>query len=167
MSLKETFTSEEWIQLEKSVVWIFLAIAGADKKIDKNELDALTEVRKHSNNISNELAKEIISTTDYSTQNIHAFLSKDQMEIRRELRELSDLLELKLKHNESLLFKKTLLAIGTYIANASGDALLPNISNEELQTLTEISLYMRISRTEIREEPNIIDIYKKLFIPEK
>lgn len=164
MKSKEVFSSEEWLQLEKSIIWMFLAIAGADKRIDKSEIAALTEIRKHSEKIQNELARDILSGTDFSESNIASLLSKDQLEIRKELRELSEMLDNRIEHNNALLFKKTLLAMGTYIANASGDTLLPNISNEELQTLTEISLYMRISRTEMHNEPTVEDIYTNLFI---
>ena len=164
MHSKEAFSEQEWLDLEKSIIWMFLAIAGADKRIDDNEISALTEIKKHNDKIQNQLAREILSGTDFSVSIISSFLSKDQIEIRKSLRELADLLENKIDHNSALLFKKTLLAMGTFIANASGDALLPNISNEELQTLTEISLYMRITRSEMHSEPTVEDIYKNLFI---
>ncbi len=78
------------------------------------------------------------------------------------LREIAGILDSKLGPEESLSFKKYLLAIGLYIANASGDLLSSKISSVESQTLIELALYMRMSIADYRKEPTAYELMKKI-----
>ena len=74
---------------------------------------------------------------------------------------MAELLAIKLNPNDSLIFKKSLLTIGMYIAFASGDVLSSKMSNEESQTIVELALHMKVSISQYREEPTVQQLLMK------
>jgi hypothetical protein len=158
---RDLFSQNEWENLEMSVIWMFQAIAGADKKIDVHELDALTFVQANAHKLESELLKEILSSVKYNAEYITSFNSFEQREIKSGLRAMAELLAKKLNPNDSLIFKKSLLTIGMYIAFASGDVLSSKMSNEESQTIVELALHMKINISQYREEPTVQQLLLK------
>ncbi len=161
MAYRDLFSEKEWATLEISVLWIFQAVAGADKKVDVQELDALSFVQDNSDKFRNDLLKEVLSSLKYHIDNISTAYEVDTREIGVGLREMADLLEDKIPSEEALLFKKSLLAIGMYVAFASGDIFSSKMSNLESQIIIELSLYMRISKQEYRESPTVEELMKR------
>ena len=159
---KEIFNEKEWQQLEVSIVWIFQAIAGIDKNIDKSELNAFLSIPNKIGKIDCDLLKELIKSFQFDKDTITYYQITDMEEIKRGLRHVAVLLDNKLEPAKSLLFKKSLLALGMYIAYASGDILSSKMSNIELQAIVELSLFMKISKAKYRENPLVEDIMEKL-----
>ncbi|MDQ1266260.1 MAG: hypothetical protein QG635_1412 [Bacteroidota bacterium] len=155
---KELFTLEEWYLLETAVIWMFQAIAGADGRVDVDELNAMNIIKEKAGLLENHLSGEVLSSMQYDIEHLNTIYSFDIKNIRTGLRELSDILKQKINSDESLLFKKTLLALGTIIANASGSYLTQKISDVEAQTLHELALHLRIGRTEMDKLPTVYDI---------
>lgn len=152
---RDLFKKEEWETLEISVMWMFQAIAGADKKIDIQELDALSFVKDNAHKLDSELLKEILSSVKYNFDDITSIYKFDNREIKSGLREMAEILIQKISSEEALLFKKSLLVLGMYIAFASGDVLSSKMSNEESQTIVELALHMKVSISQYREEPTV------------
>lgn len=149
------FSQEELKQLEMSVIWMFLAIAGADKRIDAEEINALNYIKNNSNKIPNELLKKVIDNCEFHLEEINEWLKVSENDIRKKLRDIANILDEKLDKFNSLMFKKSLLALGMFVAFSSGDLLSSKMSNLENQVLVELSLFMKISNKEYREEPTI------------
>jgi hypothetical protein len=164
MALRDLFTQVEWETLEISVLWIFQAIAGADKKIDIHELDAIAFIQENAHKFDCELLKEVLSSVKYNIEDISDIYKIDNREINTGLRDLAELLSKKVEKHDALLFKKSLLAIGMYIAFASGDVLSSKMSNIESQTLFELSLFMKIPKVEYRKAPTVQELMNKFVI---
>ena len=158
MNLIENFTHQEWTTLQFSFIWMFQAIASADGKIDVGELDAMNFIQQKADTIQNQLAKEILKSMNVNFNEVSVRYQMEPRTIRTGLRETAIIIENKLEHDDAVDFKKTLLAIGAFIANSSGDMLSSMISNEESQTLTELSLYMKLTKEEFRSSPTMIEI---------
>lgn len=158
MSKRDLFDEEEWSTLELSVPWIFQAIAGADNKIDFLELDAMNFVQANANKFKCQLIIEILSSMKLNIEDIANIYAIDNREIKTGFSEISDILKKKLPEEEALLFKKSILAIGMYIAYASGDILSSKMSNLESQTIFELSKFMKIPRKHFHESPTAVEI---------
>ncbi|ROL61207.1 hypothetical protein D9V86_07015 [Bacteroidetes/Chlorobi group bacterium ChocPot_Mid] len=161
MVYKQQFTAEEWKTLEFSIIWMFQAIAGADKNIDKNELQALTTLKEKSHKFDCDIMRELIPSIHYDIDSISNYFAVDQRNIKTGLREIADIVDSNLSLDQSLLFKKSLLAIGMFIAYASGDVLSSKMSNEELQLLVELALFMKMSINDYRKTPTVEELMKK------
>ncbi len=153
--MTDKFSNEELKELELSVIWMFLAIAGADKRVDSEEIEALIYIKNNYNKIPNDLLKEIIKVWEFDKDQINDWLKVNDKEIKSKLRKIANILDKKLNKTDSLMFKKTLLALGMYVAYASGDLLSSKMSNIENQTLVELSLFMKIPIKDYRDEPTI------------
>ena len=160
--LQEQFTHQEWITLQFSFIWMFQAIAGADGKIDIDELDAMNFIQVNADSIEDKLTREILKSMNVNFHEVTVRYNIDPRTIRTGLRETANIIENKMGHDSAVDYKKTLLAIGAYVANSSGDAFSSMISNEESQTITELSLYMKLSKDEFRTTPTIWEIMEKL-----
>ncbi|MFC2131485.1 hypothetical protein ACFLSQ_08620 [Bacteroidota bacterium] len=162
MAYREIFNKEEWETLELSIIWMFQAIAGADKNIDTQELKALTTLKEKTDNFESDLLKEVLSSFNFDVSEISDVYSIDQRELRTGLRELAFILENRIDIKESLMFKKSLLALGMYIAFASGDILLSKMSDHELQLLIELALFMKLPISDYRKSPTVLELMEKL-----
>jgi uncharacterized membrane protein YjdF len=161
MSFKDKFSEDEWETLQLSVIWMFQAIAGADKNIDEKELHALTTLMNKAQKFEFIFLKELLSSLRFNINEISDIYAIDQRSIKTGLRELAEILKVNFDPHEALLFKKSLLAIGMYIADVSGDLISHNISNKELQTIVELALFMKISINDYRKSPTVEELMIK------
>lgn len=155
------FSNEEWKTLEFSIIWMFQAIAGADKNIDTDELNALAVLKDKTSKFECDIMKELVPSLHVDINTISDYFEDDQKNIRIGLREVADIVDTNLSAEQSLLFKKSLLAIGMFIAYASGDVLSSKMSNDELQLLVELALFMKMSITDYRKTPTVEELMKK------
>jgi len=156
---KKIFTNKEWKIMQFSIFWVFNTVAKADGKIDKKELDALSQLMKNSSAILNKLARDIISTIEIDFQKIKDEFDNDNREIIDGLREVSDLLNTKVSPEIAVKFKKALIAIGFYIANASGKWLGSNVSSEESIAIKLAGMNLRLTSAQLEEVPTIAEIF--------
>ena len=161
MAYKEQFTEDEWKTLEFSIIWMFQAIAGADKNIDINELKALEMLKQKADKFECDLLKELVPSFHYDISNVSDYFAADQRSIKTGLREIAEIVDVNLSFEQALLFKKSLLAIGMFIAYASGDVISSKMSNEELQLLVELALFMKMSIKDYRKTPTVGELMKK------
>src|SRR3989339_1655174 len=156
---KIIFSNDEWKTLQFSIFWVFNAVAKADGRIDKKELDALSHLMNNSSAIINELARDIITTIEKDFTKIKEELDNDKREIIDGLRNVSDLLNTKVNQATAVNFKKTLIAIGFYIANASGKWLGSKVSSEENIAIKLAGMNLRLSAAQLEEVPTINEIF--------
>ena len=156
---KKIFTNEEWKTLQFSIFWVFNAVARADGRIDKKELDALSHLMKNSSAIINELARDVITTIELDFTRIKEEFDNDKIEIIDGFRKVSDLLNSKVNQKTIVNFKKTLIAIGFYIANASGKWLGKKVSSEENIAIKLAGMNLRLTAAQLEELPTINEIF--------
>ncbi|MFH1051587.1 MAG: hypothetical protein V1779_11760 [bacterium] len=161
MAYKELFSEEEWKTLEFSIIWMFQAVAGADKNIDTDELKALAVLKEKSEKFDCDLLKELIPSFHFDLDTIADYFTVDHRSIKTGLREIADIIDNNLSAEQAMLFKKSLLAIGMFIAYASGDVLSSKMSNDELQLLVELALFMKMSISDYRKTPTVEELMEK------
>ncbi len=156
---QDFFDQDEWQTAQFALMWVFRGIAGADGKIDKNEQDALTKVVSSYNKFDNAFLKEILKSLEQNPGIIFRNSINDSRDYKTGLQEVANLLDEKISFGDAILFKKVLISIGVYVANASGDKTQTNnISEEEIQTLSKLAKYLNINMSELKNPPSIQEI---------
>ena len=156
---RKLFSDSEWKTLQFSIFWMFNSVAKADGKIDKKEMDALNHLIENSSAIINDLAWNVISTIKKDFVNIKSEFDKDKREIIDGMREVSDLLNNRVNTKTTIEFKKTLIGIGFYIANASGNWIGSKVSAAEGIAIKLAGMNLRLSAAQLEEVPTIDEIF--------
>ncbi len=120
MAFRDSFSTEEWRTLQFAHFWIFQAVAGVDMKIDTEEKIALQNIMENGSKFENPLAREIMMGIEFNIEGITAAFTDDKRSIEQGLINVADLLDAKIDKEIALVYKKTLLAIGIAIGQASG-----------------------------------------------
>ncbi|MDQ1266674.1 MAG: hypothetical protein QG635_1826 [Bacteroidota bacterium] len=163
MKYQQLFTEEEWTTLESSVLWVFEAIAKADGKRDIKEWEAMSIIHRRSDYMQNPFAREVLESFFYNMDHIHALFKEDDLDVIEGFAKIPYIIDDKIPNDVAVGFKKSLLAIGTYIANASGEMGSSKICDEEAEALKEISDNLGLTDEEIRSKPTISSIVESLF----
>lgn len=99
---------------------VFLAVATADGKVDKKEGRAFHKILAQAGDLSSQLLRQVLAqATDHAAQFIEA-LSSGKITPLEELESIKKIAGDRLDEEEANLFKKSLLAIGIRVAEASG-----------------------------------------------
>lgn len=159
MKHKSLFSSDEWEKLKCSFPFVFYLIAGADKKIDKKEKIAISRIIQYPDRLKNKLAYQLITDME---NNFFDTVIHDASSNLSSLIEISKILDEKLEAGRSLKFKKVLIAIGIYIANASGDFFSAKMSEIEADAINKIAATFSLSVDDLNTEPSVQKILKKI-----
>ena len=143
------FNENEWQEMTRSISLMFYSIAGVDAKIDKKERQALDMVLKSKGNFRSELFKEVLSYMDDDAEKLMEEYDAKSMDLNKTITEVGRILDNKLSHKESYDFKKHLIAIGAFVADASGKFLQRKISQQEEETLINIGFNLNIPVKEL------------------
>lgn len=158
MIFRYKLTDYQWDTLALTPLWIFPTIALADGNFDEREREALFSISSVAYKFDNTLLNEIV---EYYKHNFDSILKKfydDNRKIKTALKDVADILEKEVPEEIADNFKKIMLAIGYYIANASGDEFAGKISPRERKTLVELAKSLRINVKKFEEKPTIHDI---------
>ncbi|ROL59717.1 hypothetical protein D9V86_10280 [Bacteroidetes/Chlorobi group bacterium ChocPot_Mid] len=158
MAFRDGFTTEEWRTLQFAHFWVFKAVAGVDKNIDTEEQIALHNIMENGSKFENPLAREIMMGLEFNIDGISAAFADDRRSIDQGLIDVADLLDKKIDKEIALNFKKTLLAIGIAIGQASGKWFASKFSKEEVAALKEAGLLLRVSEQDLLKPPLLNDI---------
>lgn len=143
------FNEEEWKKLQFSIPIIFYAIAGADHKIDRKEKVAMKNVLENDNSFKSELICEILSSIDDEPEKLLNKFLEEGVKVKDGLEEIRRIVDSKLEHSEAMGYKKTLIAIGAYIGDASGKFLQTKLSYEEEEELHKIGYALDVPVKEL------------------
>lgn len=159
--MKELFTESEWSSIEKTPAIVFKMIAAADNKVDNKELDAFVKFCNAKNHFKSELIKEVLPQNP--KQYIETTISQINLaEVKNILREIDLTLDQKIPEPESKAFKHHLIALGTFVANASGKMFQHNISEEEDEAINKFAKYIDIDAAMLFRTTLIDEILKKI-----
>jgi len=158
MAFRDNFSTEEWRTLQFAHFWIFKAVAGVDRNIDTEEQIALHNIMENGAKFDNPLVREIMMGIEFNIDGITSAFSDDKRTIEQGLISVADLLDQKVDKETALNFKKTLLAIGIAIGQASGKWFSSKFSKEEVGALKEAGLFLRVSEDDLQKPPLLNDI---------
>jgi universal stress protein A len=120
---EETFTAEDWHELELAPLWILAAVAGADGKIDKTERATLVEGIGRCAGHADELVRRVFSAVSTNFETVWTSYMKDERFAVHGLRTVGNVLARAADPAQALHFKQTLVQMGVEVADASGGVL--------------------------------------------
>lgn len=149
MYKNDVFTNDEWIKLKLSIPVIFYAIADADSKVDKKEKIAMKIILDNADAFDSDLMKELIASIKEEPEELLENYKKADVSVKEALKSIDRILNYKLERKEAMDFKKTLIAIGTYIGDSSGKFLHNKLSREEEEVLYRVGKYLDVPVKEL------------------
>lgn len=159
--MKELFSEQEWDLLLKTPAIVLSMVASADGKVDNKEFSAFSTFCSSKNVFRSDLFKILLP--DDSQKYIDEVFSKiDKNTIKETLREVDLTLDLKVNPVESRAFKHHLIALGVYVANASGKMFHHNISEEEDEAINKFAKYIDIDAAQLFKTTLVDEIIQKV-----
>lgn len=149
MYQNDKFEQDEWEYLQMSIPIIFHAIADADNKIDKREKNAMQIILDNAGAFDSELMNELLESIKKTPDELLDEYSKKELTYKDGLKHINRLLDYKLDRKEAMDFKKTLIAIGTYIGDSSGKFLHRKLSQVEEDALHKAGKYLDVPVKEL------------------
>ncbi len=159
--MKELFSEQEWDLLLKAPAIVLAMVALADRVVDKKELEAFSKFCSSKSMFKSELIKLLLP--DEPKKYIDETLPKiDKQLIKENLKEVDLTLDLKVNPTESKAFKHHLIALGVYIANASGKLFHHNISEQEDEAINKFAKYIDIDVAQLFKTTLVDEILQKI-----
>jgi hypothetical protein len=148
MSTQASFTSEEWCTLQFAPLWTFTAVAGADRKIDEKEIQALAKELQEAILFKEPLVRDVLLSVASDFSNVMLRYKKDSRDTIGGLREAASILDRKATPQQARNFKGAMLLIGRNVAEASGGGLLglgSKMSDEEKTAFVLVAAALGVS----------------------
>lgn len=159
MASKDSFSPQEWETLEKSPFWVFTAVAAADGNIDKKEQKAFKRVLQNYTEFHNDLTREILQSAGTSFDEDADY---DLSKMEDDLKKVNSILESKVSAEDSLIFKKTMIAIGIHVGNSSGGIFSSKFSDEEVEALKGVGMILGITENQLSQSPSIKELINNM-----
>jgi hypothetical protein len=143
---ESSFTASEWRTLQFAPLWVFTAVAGADKKIDDKEMAAMSKELSEALLFKDLLAREVIVSVATDFENIMRLYNADSRDVLEGLKDTADILDRKADQDRIRGFKGALLLIARNIAEASGGGMFgmgEKVSKEEKTALVLVAMALR------------------------
>lgn len=146
MSSRESYTATEWQTLQFAPLWVFTAVAAADKQIDQKEMRALATSIASGPFYKEPLVAEVMSSVAVGFAGIMDDYNKDTRDVLQGLKDVADVLSRNATSDQSANFKRAMLAVGTDVAKASGATLFHRdpVSNEEKAALIMVAMALDV-----------------------
>ena len=160
--MKEIFQENEWNLLCETPAIVLNSVGGADGKLDKKEIEAFIQLAKRKNAFKSILMNNILP--DNPDEYINSVSSKkyNTQELKEKLRLTDNILVNNLNEFEVKQFKHHLVALGMYIANASGKLFSDKISDEENDALVQFAKFINIDINHLLRSTEVDEILKHL-----
>jgi hypothetical protein len=117
---RSSFTDEEWRTLQFAPFWAFHLVARADGLADEKELEALYTQFREAATQKAPLAREVFVSIAAEQQGVQTAYFADPRTVADGLRDVVRILDAKVGHDESVMFKGAVAWIAVDTANASG-----------------------------------------------
>jgi len=159
--MKELFTEQEWELLQRTPALVFAMIATADGSADKQESEAFIKFCLNKGDFKSELFNLVLP--DDPKKYLDEVVPKiDKAKLKDTLREIDVTLDLKINPSDSKAFKHHLIALGVFVANASGKMFQHKISEEENEAINKFAKYIDIDATQLFKTTLVDEILKKV-----
>lgn len=149
MSIRDSYAPSEWQTLQFAPLWVFHAVAGADKNIDEKEMEALAKEIQDAPVFKDPLVREVMLSLAVDLATIMQAYGPDPRQVLQGLKDVADLVESKTSPAEANRFKAGMLYIGHNIAKASGGGIFHRdpVSKEEKGALVMVAAALRVDLT--------------------
>jgi hypothetical protein len=146
MSNRDSYTATDWQTLQFAPLWVFTAVAAADKQVDKKEVEALATSIASAPFFKEPLVNEVLTSVAVGFSTIFDDYNKDKRDVLQGLRDVASVLARNATSDQSANFKRAMLMIGTDVAKASGGTLFHRdpVSNEEKAALVMVAMALDV-----------------------
>jgi uncharacterized protein YegL len=159
MANQSLFTTTEWRTLQFTPLWIFAAVASADGKIDKKELEALAKELAEANQYKEQLAKDVLITLGNDFSNLLQQFRNDTRGVQNGLVEVANLLDRKVSPQTAYNFKGSMLMIGYNIYEATEKTFFGGVNKKAMEkkqrVLDAVAMVLRFSLAAAPATPTI------------
>jgi hypothetical protein len=141
------FAAAEWRDMQFAPLWAFVAVAGADRTIDQDEVAALSKELTEALLYKNELARRVFSALAIDFGTIWPAFQADPRDCMTGLMNVAELLDRKVPAEEANGFKKSVLEICVNVAKASGGGTpgsVENVCTEETGAFVLVAAALRV-----------------------
>ena len=150
MGSQALFTSSEWKTLQFAPLWVFGAVANADGKIDKKEVDALVLQLSQPAVFKEILVRDVIDTLGKDFGNLFNQFGADSRNVVQGLTDVADILDRKVSPQTAYNFKASMLIIGYNVSESTGKGFLgmgQKALDQKHKALDAVAMIMRFSMT--------------------
>ncbi len=146
MSNRDSYTATDWQTLQFAPLWMFTAVAAADKQVDKKEMEALATSIASAPLFKEPLVSEVLTSVAVGFSSILDDYNKDKRDVLQGLRDVASVLATNATADQSANFKRAMLMVGTDVAKASGTTLFHRdpVSNEEKAALVMAAMALDV-----------------------
>lgn len=147
MSQPKDFSADEWSLVKRTPLLAFYYVANADEKIESHEVEKLislfSDPERYNSSFFSMVVKELMADPKQLQVTGSEILGKDIKAVHAEISSVQELLDANLAADEATAFKRALVALGTDIAAATGDAEIP-VSKEEWAEVTTFKKLLKL-----------------------
>jgi hypothetical protein len=162
MDFAKQLQQAEWITLQYGIMWVFHNVAGADGVVDKAEQQSLKILTSKAEYFPSPLVREILKSIESNPGYIFRQSMQDNRGYKRGLSDVANIASKILNKEDLAIFKKTMIAIGFYIANISGVKGESKVSDEEVNILASLAYHLKMEMQELQKRPTISEIIAPL-----
>lgn len=140
------FSEAEWNDIIYAPLLVFGVVANSDGKIEANEIKAFSELLVHEPTFDSDLMREIMLDLQVDLKVFLKNVLQGKMDVVATLKHVTDLVDKRVKVDEALAFKFSLMSIGVRIAEISGGlfGFEDSVSTNEQHTLTSLISILKI-----------------------
>lgn len=152
MSERGTMNERDWLTLIYSPFWVFVAVAGADGKMDAKEVDALHAVLEGTEAGGSQLLSDALAACADDPDAAFDAFRTDGRTVDDGLAQVRQILDRELAEDRALAFKRGLLSLGVHFAQASGGRMLgfgSKVSPEERSSLALLVGFLGLPEEEL------------------
>jgi hypothetical protein len=142
----------DWLTLIYSPFWVFVAVAGADGKMDAKEVDALHAVLEGAEAGGSQLLSDVLAACAEDPEAAFDAFRTDGRTVDDGLAQVRQVLDRELGEDRALDFKRGLLSLGVHFAQASGGGMLgfgSKVSPEERSSLALLVGFLGLPAEEL------------------
>lgn len=114
------FSEEEWSDIIYAPLLVFGVVANSDGQIEANEINEFKELLVHEPTFDSDLMREIMLDLQVDLGVLLKKVLQEKMDVAATLKHVTDLVDKRVKVEEALAFKFSLMSIGVRIAEISG-----------------------------------------------
>lgn len=140
------FSEAEWDDIIYAPLLVFGVVANSDGKIEAKELKEFSELLIHEPTFDSDLMREIMLDLQVDLKVLLKNVLQGKMDVVATLKHVTELVDNRVKVDEALAFKFSLMSIGVRIAEISGGlfGFEDTVSTNEQHTLSSLISILKI-----------------------
>lgn len=146
------YDEQDWETLLFAPLWVLIAVAGADSKVDDKEWQAFHQELKDARQYNNPLTREVLKNLRKNFDEVYEAFQEDDTDIEDGLGDVADIVDENEDEDVAFGFKADLIALGIMVAQASGGWVLgSSFSDKEQEALSFVANALGLDEQDMEE----------------